>query len=393
MGITIIILSAVLGTVARGLWRRRAEPPRPLHFLALGGIVQLMQLAAFTQIPAGAGHAFITQAWWVLLLVYPPATMLLCLLFQQYEQRRISQATLQAAQAAAAHERTFLRTLLDTLPHLVWLKDPEGVYLRCNRRFEALYGHREEEIVGKTDYDFVDPALADFFRAHDRKAMERNGPSTNEEEVTYASDGHRELIETTKTPLRDADGRLIGVLGTAHDITHRKQTELELRESQFQLSAAQRIAQMGSWYLDLKTQQVTWSEALYELYGIDPAQSPPLYTESAKLFTPESWTRLSTALQHCQETGTPYVLELQTVREDGRHGWILARGEPVHDAHGAVMAVRGIVQNITERKHTELELIAYRKHLEAMVEARTAELAAATEAAEAANIAKSAFLA
>ena len=134
-----------------------------------------------------------------------------------------------------AHERGFLRTLIDTLPDLVWLKDTEGVYLGCNTRFEHLYGTRREEIVGKTDYDFVAPALADFFRQHDRLAMEKNGPSVNEEELTFAKDGHRELLETTKTPMRDANGQLIGVLGIGHDITERKRTEAELERHRHHL--------------------------------------------------------------------------------------------------------------------------------------------------------------
>ena len=134
------------------------------------------------------------------------------------------------AERALANERGMLRTLIDTVPDLVWLKDSEGVYLRCNRRFEQFFGAKEEEIVGKTDYDFVSRELADSFRAHDRAAMEKNGLSVNEEEVRFASDGHTELLETTRVPMRGPGGELIGVLGIGHDITARKQLELELSE-------------------------------------------------------------------------------------------------------------------------------------------------------------------
>ncbi|HMV54912.1 MAG: PAS domain S-box protein [Rhodocyclaceae bacterium] len=131
------------------------------------------------------------------------------------------------AEQALAQERSILRTLIDTLPDLVWLKDGDGRYLRCNPRFEQFFGAREAEIVGKTDHDFVDRKLADFFRENDRAAMARDGPSVNEEEVTFA-DGHREFLETTKVPMRDASGNLIGALGIGHDITMRKQYEREL---------------------------------------------------------------------------------------------------------------------------------------------------------------------
>lgn len=125
-----------------------------------------------------------------------------------------------------------LRTLINTLPDLVWLKDPDGVYLSCNLKFEKLFGAKETAIVGKTDYDFVDKELADFFREKDKTVMEICKPNMNEEEITYADDGHRELLETIKTPMLDSDGRVIGVLGVGRDITDRKRMQEELFQAQ-----------------------------------------------------------------------------------------------------------------------------------------------------------------
>ncbi len=228
IGISVIVVSALLGVLARAWWRKYAMPPRPVEYLLLGVVVQLAQLAAFTQIPDGAGYRFIAQAWWILLLFYPLATLLLCLVFRDQAQRQRDKLALQAAQEAAIRERGMLRTLIDTMPDLIWLKDPQGVYLACNHRFELFFGASEHEIVGKTDYDFVDASLADFFRANDKKAMERQAPTVNEEEIAFASDGHRELLETTKIPMHTASGELIGVLGIARDITQRRFTESEL---------------------------------------------------------------------------------------------------------------------------------------------------------------------
>ena len=118
-----------------------------------------------------------------------------------------------------------LRWLLDTIPDLVWLKDAYGVYLACNHRFEEFFGAREAEILGKTDYDFVPADLADFFRENDLVALAAGGPSVNEEWVTYANDGHRELLETIKTPMLDENGVAVGVLGIGRDITARKEAE------------------------------------------------------------------------------------------------------------------------------------------------------------------------
>ena len=81
--------------------------------------------------------------------------------------------------------------------------------------------------MGKTDYDFTDKELADLFRENDKAAMAANKPMINEEQVTYAEDGHKELLETIKTPMYDSRGRIIGILGIARDITERKNAEQE----------------------------------------------------------------------------------------------------------------------------------------------------------------------
>ncbi|MBY0579830.1 MAG: PAS domain S-box protein, partial [Burkholderiales bacterium] len=143
--------------------------------------------------------------------------------------------TLGLIDAKLIAEGAFLHTLIDTIPDLVWLKDVNGVYMACNPRFERFFGALEKDIVGKTDYDFVSKDLADFFRTHDRMALEKDGPSTNEEWVTYADDGHRELLETIKTPMRDSRGKLMGVLGVARDITENRQIAHELCDSEEKL--------------------------------------------------------------------------------------------------------------------------------------------------------------
>ena len=134
------------------------------------------------------------------------------------------------AEAALQESKSLLQALLHSIPDLVWLKDPEGVYLYCNQRFEAFFGTTEENIRGKTDYDFVSRELADFFRKHDKAAMANNKPTVNEEWIPFANDGHRELLETTKTPVFDTQQRLLGVLGIGHDITARREAETELEQ-------------------------------------------------------------------------------------------------------------------------------------------------------------------
>jgi PAS domain S-box-containing protein len=139
------------------------------------------------------------------------------------------------AEDALRRSEAHLRALIDTIPDLVWLKDLEGVYLSCNRRFESFFGAAVKDIIGKTDYDFTDANQADAFRQNDAAAMAAASPMTNEEEIVFAEDGHREILETIKTPVQASDGRFIGVLGVGRDITERRQAAEELRRHAAQL--------------------------------------------------------------------------------------------------------------------------------------------------------------
>jgi diguanylate cyclase (GGDEF)-like protein/PAS domain S-box-containing protein len=133
------------------------------------------------------------------------------------------------AKDALKDAETKLKTILNTIPDLVWLKDVNGVYLACNPRFESFVGKKEHEIIGMTDYDFFDKELADFFRQHDLSAIQKGAIHANEEVITFASDNHQETLETTKTPVYDHSGNLIGVLGIGHDITKRKHALAEIQ--------------------------------------------------------------------------------------------------------------------------------------------------------------------
>ncbi len=136
---------------------------------------------------------------------------------------------------------TRLRTLIQTIPDLIWLKDINGIYLLCNNMFGRFFGASEANIVGKTDYDFVDIELADFFRKNDRIAMEAGKPTTNEEWINFADDGHRIFIETIKAPMYDSKNNLIGIFGIGRDITERKKSEKDLIEAKLRAEESDRL--------------------------------------------------------------------------------------------------------------------------------------------------------
>ena len=138
--------------------------------------------------------------------------------------------------------------------------------------------------------------------------------------------------------------------------TKLKLNEERLRQNIDDLLESQRIAHVGTWRLDLVSNQVVWSDELYRMYGFDPSMPPPPYTEHMKLFTPESWDKLSTSLDRTSTLGIPYELELKTVPKVGSNGWMWVRGEAIKDSNGEIVALRGAAQDITERKEIEYEL-------------------------------------
>lgn len=150
------------------------------------------------------------------------------------------------AERLLLENQAHLQTLVQTIPDLIWLKDPDGVYLDCNAMFEKFFGAKKDDIIGKTDYDFVNRELAEFFRENDKKAIINGRPSRNEEWITFADDGHRALLDTVKTPMFDATGQLIGVLGIGRDITSRKRAEEENAKLQIQLSQSQKMEAIGT---------------------------------------------------------------------------------------------------------------------------------------------------
>jgi diguanylate cyclase (GGDEF)-like protein/putative nucleotidyltransferase with HDIG domain len=128
------------------------------------------------------------------------------------------------------------------------------------------------------------------------------------------------------------------------------------------LLESQRIAHLGTWRLNLATNQVVWSEELYKMYGFDPTLPPPPYTEHMKLFTPESWEKLSTSLELTSISGIPYEVELEMVNKDGSIGWMWARGEAVKDSTGKITDLWGAAQDISERKKNEKLLVYLSNH-------------------------------
>jgi diguanylate cyclase (GGDEF)-like protein/PAS domain S-box-containing protein len=126
-----------------------------------------------------------------------------------------------------------LKTLVHAIPDVVWFKDTQERFQFCNARFESYFGATEEQIVGQKASAFVDVDRAQMFRMGDQLAIEQGTSYISEEWVTFASDGHKELLEVTKSPVYSEDGKLLGVLGIGRDVSRRRQLEEQTKDRAF----------------------------------------------------------------------------------------------------------------------------------------------------------------
>lgn len=272
-----------------------------------------------------------------------------CIYFMAHDITALKQA-----QQVLETERARLRNLLQTVPAMIWMKDPDGVYLSCNNRFEQFFGTSEAHIVGKTDYDFVAREQADFFRANDRKAIDNGQPTINEEWITYAADGHRELLETIKTPIYDDSGRLLGVLGVAWDITEKKRIEEELRTERARFVNLVDSVDGIVWEADAHTFAFTYvSRQAERLLGY------PVEAWAAKGFWrahlhPEDREHVSAHAQAKTRAGEDHVLEYRFLAENGETVWMQDMVTVVAE-NGVPRWRRGIMVDTTGRKEEEQE--------------------------------------
>ena len=195
-------------------------------------------------------------------------------LFDESGNPLISRGTVQditelsLAKIEAQNEHNKLKAILENIPDLLWIKDVNGVYISCNKRFEDFFGAKEKDIINKTDYDFVDKKLADFFKEHDIEAMNSKKPLSNFEEIPFANDGHKEYLQTIKSKVIDSNGNIIGILGIGRDLTELKNKELKLIEQQKELESIFNTTKDGLAIVDMKTNFVKVNKAYCEITGL-----------------------------------------------------------------------------------------------------------------------------
>ena len=253
---------------------------------------------------------------------------------------------------ALLKSETQLRTLVQTIPDLMWLKDNNGVYLQCNTMFEHFFGARETDILGKTDYDFIDKDLADFFRDHDRKAMAAGKPTTNEEWITFADDGHRAYLETIKTPMYESDGKLIGILGIGRDITDRKMAEDALSSSEVRLRTLLQTSPDLILIKDTRGVYLGCNSMCERYFGAIEAD---IIGKTDYDFVDKELADSFCENDHkAMEAGRPTRnAEWITFADDGHSAYLDTIKAPLYDSNGTLIGMMGIGRDISEHKKAE----------------------------------------
>ncbi|MCK9281672.1 MAG: ATP-binding protein [Melioribacteraceae bacterium] len=158
------------------------------------------------------------------------------LLVSDYKQKEELRQESLKKEEAIVRERILLRTLIDNIPDAIYAKDLECRKTLANKTdLENMKCNSEEEALGKTDYDYFAKEVADAFYKDDQEIITTGKSVLSREEYFFDSNGKKNWLLTSKAPLRDPEGKIIGLIGIGHNITHRKKSEL-IREVLYDIS-------------------------------------------------------------------------------------------------------------------------------------------------------------
>jgi PAS domain S-box-containing protein len=285
----------------------------------------------------------------------------------------------QEARVEGLRNQQLLAAIVDASTDAIFAKDLEGRYLIFSRGAARIIDKPAEDVPGCDDTALFPLEQAAMIRANDRRVIAENRIKTYEETLSTAN-GVRTFL-ATKGPLRDGEGKVIGLFGISRDITERTQAENTLREQQRLLADSQAIAHVGSWMVDIASGQVTWSDESFRLYGLPPRPGELLtFDRFVELLHPDDRPRMHDWSAACLAGQPMPDLEFRTRPIDGVSRWLLGHGALERDADGKPWRMIGTVQDITEKKRMGDELVRHRHRLEELVAERTAELAEANRA-------------
>lgn len=260
----------------------------------------------------------------------------------------------------------YLRATIDNLPFFFWLKDTDSRFLAVNKVFaEACGRYLPEEVSGLTDYDVWPAELAERYRADDAVVMASRNAKAVEEPIAGGSESG--WIETYKKPVVTPDGRLLGTVGFARDITERVLMSKALSESELRWELAVRGANDGIWDWNPKTGRVHFSERWKTMLGYEPNEVGEAIEEWSSRIHPDDLDfTMGEVDRHLKGETEFYQCEHRLRCKDGNYIWILDRGKALFNEAGQAIRMAGSHTDITKRREAEARIREHTEQLNAI---------------------------
>jgi PAS domain S-box-containing protein len=229
----------------------------------------------------------------------------------------------------------------------------DGTVLEANDTFLRIFEHEREDVVGARVAEFrlweCPERREDFVRQ-----IRETGRIDNFE-TTLQTRTNRKIPVLISARKTEFDGEPLVVAHT-RDITQRRAVEEELRRSRTRLREIQQLASLGTWEVDLRTNQVSWSNETFKIAGFAPDSRPPNIEQYLESVHPDDREKTKNAIESAIQSGAAYQLEIRHRRPDGTYNTVIARGQPIIDATNTVVELYGTVLDITDRKASENEM-------------------------------------
>ncbi len=278
----------------------------------------------------------------------------------------------QQAEAALAHERDLLEALLENSEDCIYFKDRESRVLRCSKAVREKSGISATEVIGKTDFDL-------FAEEHARPAFEdeqqiiRTGrPMIGKVEREVAKDGRETWALTSKMPLRNKEGEIVGTFGISKDVTAIKQAEAALAYERHLLESLLENSADCIYFKDRESRILRCSKSQSRRYAAGTAEM--IGKTDFDFFAEEHARPAFEDEQEIIRTGSPMIGKVEREEtKDGHETWALTSKMPLRNKDGEIIGTFGISKDITAIKQAEAEL--ERTHKEFVQTSRLAGMA------------------
>ncbi|MDJ1501931.1 PAS domain S-box protein [Xanthocytophaga agilis] len=249
----------------------------------------------------------------------------------------------------------FYRLLSQNAKDVVCLHEPDGTYIYLSDAIVSLTGYLPDELVGKHPLTVVH--LDDH--AHIEEARRKSMDDGQGRLIQYrfkCKDGSYVWVETQVSLLKDEDGNLVHLQSSTRDISARKKFQEQLEHSEYNLQEAQRVARLGSWEIDLRTERTLWSLEMYRLHGMEPHSALPEINRFVHLIYPDDRRQFLANIHNARSLGKEFEWDLRVVLPDGTIRWLYTIVRVRKDDTGAVVKLYGTAMDITESKRAREEL-------------------------------------